>query len=128
MRARIRTATLALALASLTSCAAPRAEEQGFVLHDASRVEAPPPPSIVYETQPRLEAVPGTTVFIVDDPGYDMFTCEGFWYLAANGWWYRASAHDGPYMAVDARVVPKEIRQLPLGRWKRHGPIARESD
>ena len=126
MKARTRTILLALTLLPLTSCAAPQAAEQGLVLH-VDRVEAPPPPHIVYETLPKLEAVPGTPVFVVDDPGYDMFMCQGFWYLAANGWWYRSSAHDGPYLAIDARIVPREILKLPPSRWKHRAPLARRA-
>jgi hypothetical protein len=113
---------LSLAALPVMSCAAHRAAEVGVVLHTDQVIAAPPPPQIVYETNPHLEAVPGSPVLVVDDPGYDMFMLQGAWYLTSHGYWYRAGAHDGPYIAIAARSVPREILQLPPGSWRHRPP------
>ncbi len=82
---------------------------------------APPPPRVEFEQAPATEEVPGAGVFVVDDSDYDMFQCDGYWYMSYGGYWYRAPSYSGPFLVVDVHRVPRQILTLPHERWK-HDP------
>jgi hypothetical protein len=87
-------------------------------------IGAPPPPAIVYRSSPRLVAVPGSMVYVVDadDCDYDFFHVGASWYIYNAGYWYRAPGYRGPYVAVMERSVPPAIWNVPARRWKHpHG-------
>jgi len=81
---------------------------------------APPPPVIEFRSQPRLVVVPGSTVYVLeDDCDYDVFRYGVFWYVARDGYWYRARTYRGPFTVVSARYVPAAICNVP-GKYWRH--------
>jgi len=84
---------------------------------------APPPPAIVFQREPRVVVVPGSTVYVLeDDCDYDVFRYGVFWYVLNDGYWYRARTHRGPFMAVSARYVPSAISNVPTKYWRHpHG-------
>jgi hypothetical protein len=81
---------------------------------------APPPPRVVVEGPPQLVVVPGTTVSVVGNSGYDVFAYHSSFYCYSGGFWYRAARYNGPYAVVDVRSVPQPILVVPAERWKRH--------
>ena len=81
---------------------------------------APPPPVIEIRHDPRLVVVPGSTVYVLeDDCDYDVFRYGVFWYVARDGYWYRARTYRGPFTVVSARYVPTAICNVP-GKYWRH--------
>ena len=84
---------------------------------------APPPPAIVFQREPRVVVVPGSTVYVLeDDYDYDVFRYGVFWYVLNDGYWYRARTHRGPFVAVSARYVPNAISNVPAKYWRHpHG-------
>lgn len=84
---------------------------------------APPPPVIVFEREPRLVIVPGSTVYVLRDPcDYDVFRYGVFWYAFHDGHWYRARSYRGPFKAVGARYVPTALGNVPAKYWRHpHG-------
>src|SRR5258706_2968761 len=91
----------------------------GFSLDIRSAAQ---PPRVVFVDQPQIVLVPRTSVYVVENSDYDMFQCRDVWYVAYEGYWYRASSSDGPFVTVSARSVPREILTLPDERWKHHHP------
>ena len=80
---------------------------------------APPPPPVRFYQPPPVVLVPNTSVYVVDNPwGYDMFRYGSFFYVADNGYWYRARSYRGPFIAVDARYVPRPIYNVPSRHWR----------
>ena len=85
---------------------------------------APPPPVVVFEREPRVVVVPGSTVYVLqgDDCDYDVFRYGVFWYVFHDGYWYRARSHRGPFAAVSARYVPTALANVPPRYWRHpHG-------
>ena len=84
---------------------------------------APPPPAIVFQREPRVVVVPGSTVYVLeDDCDYDVFRYGVFWYVLNDSYWYRARTHRGPFVAVSARYVPSAISNVPAKYWRHpHG-------
>jgi len=81
---------------------------------------APPPPQIVVADAPQLVAVPSSSVLVVENKGYDVFTYGGSYYCFAGGFWYRSGSVGGPYVVLDVRSVPEPILVVPAPRWKHH--------
>jgi hypothetical protein len=87
-------------------------------------IGAPPPPVLVYRSEPRLVLVPGSMVYMVDDDAcaYDFFHVGVYWYISNNGYWYRARSYRGPFAAIAVSTVPPGIFRVPEKRWKHpHG-------
>ena len=84
---------------------------------------APPPPVVVFQREPRIVMVPGSTVYVVNDEcDYDVFRYGVYWYVFNDGYWYRARTHRGPYAVVSARYVPTAIVNVPPRYWRHpHG-------
>jgi hypothetical protein len=81
---------------------------------------APPPPVVVRE-EPRCVVVPGSTVYMVENPApYDMFRYGVFWYVYNDGYWYRARGYRGPFAAIEVRYVPRAIMTVPERHWRHH--------
>jgi len=107
----------------LVGCAPAAITSFGFAVDITN---APPPPRIVFESQPRLVAV-SSSVYVVEESDYDMFQCGGYWYLESDGYWYRAASYNGPYAVVEVRSVPRAVLETPQERWK-HPPHGRHWD
>jgi hypothetical protein len=83
-------------------------------------VGVPPPPVVVYETQPEVVLVPRTQVYYV--PGaadYDFYRYGGYWYINRGGYWYRGRSYRGPFAAIAFARVPHEIVVVP-GAYHHH--------
>lgn len=83
---------------------------------------APPPPVVVYRTEPRTVVVPGATVYVVDDDAcdYDFFRYGSSWYIYRGGYWYRARSYRGPFTWIEVGRVPHTILTVPASHWKHH--------
>ena len=80
---------------------------------------APPAPQVRYWREPSMIVVPDSRVYVVrDDPGYDMFRFNGFYYVQENGYWYRARNYRGPFQVIDVRWVPRPIFNVPSSNWR----------
>lgn len=93
---------------------------------------APPPPVVVFRHEPRWELVPDSDVYEIvdyDQPGYDEFLCDGWYYIYNDGYWYRASTWRGPFYAIYEDYVPAPIWYVPTTYWRaypRHATFERE--
>ena len=92
-------------------------------------VNAPAPPPVVFSQMPVTVVVPGTSVYVVNDPhcNYDVFRSGVYWYTYRSGYWYRCRSHRGPFTVVDVRNVPKQVLTVPPGHW-RHYPLAAKQE
>ena len=112
-------------LLALTLPVAAWANDGSSLLAGASIGDAPEMPVIAFRTTPRLVMVPGSTVYVVSgdqgDLPCDVFRYGVFWYAYQGEHWYRARTCRGPFMAVEARYVPRAIISVPAKHW-RHYP------
>ncbi|MBI1795880.1 MAG: hypothetical protein HYR74_02400 [Candidatus Eisenbacteria bacterium] len=83
---------------------------------------APPPPRVIVVDEPSLVAVPGTSVYVIENSDYDVFRYGTYFYVASGGYWYRASDYNGPYMTCDVRSIPRAVLTVPPERWKHRPP------
>jgi hypothetical protein len=120
----MRRTVLLLAMLAL-ACAAPTsAETRTYFGFQIGVSNAPPPPAVVFEREPRVVMIPSTRVYMVDDDDVDcdMFQYGRYWYACDDGYWYRARSCEGPFRVVDVRYVPRQIFYVPEKHWKhRHG-------
>jgi len=71
-------------------------------------------PNFYFARQPRTILIPDTRVYYVsgmDD--YDMFQCDGMWYIDDGGYWYSAPSYRGPFESVSYASVPNVILNVP---------------
>jgi len=74
------------------------------------------PPRVYFARPPRTILIPDTQVYYVedmDDYGYDMFQCDGFWYIDDAGYWFRAPSYRGPFVSVSYASVPSRVINVP---------------
>ena len=85
---------------------------------------APPPPTIVVHGEPECRPVPGSRVYVVEEPDadYDFFRYGPYWYVCSGEYWYRSRRYDGPFAVVDVRYVPRPVFYVPEKHWKHHRP------
>ena len=66
-------------------------------------------------------------VYVVDSDAYDadcdIFRYSGSWYAYTGGLWYRASAYQGPYVAISVERVPERIFEVPSRHWRKGHPL-----
>lgn len=65
----------------------------------------------------------GSGVYVIDDPylaDEDAFEYGGYYWVFNDGYWYRSSSWDGPFVAVSPRYVPTAIYDVPAYRWHHH--------
>ena len=99
--------TLALALAVLV--AAP-ALAQVQVHIDLPRIVFPaPPPLVVIE--------PG--VQVVEDNDDEVFFVDNWYWHQRGGRWYRNQTHNGDWIVVEERVVPRTIVKFAPGHYRK---------
>jgi len=112
---------VALAASAVLAFSSPARAESYFGFNIGIS-NAPPPPRVVYVREPRTYYVPERRVYVVqdDDYDYDLFRYGNAWFAYDNGYWYRASARRGRYVAIDVRRVPRSILELPAERWRHH--------
>lgn len=69
-----------------------------------------------FSTQPRMRRVGDTDVYYIRDASdYDVYSFQGTWYLNDQGRWYRASSWRGPWVSMQADVLPYEVSTVPEG-------------
>jgi hypothetical protein len=115
-----RMGRMALVLLILGYAAAHAAAAETYFGFSIGISSAPPPPRLVVAGAPQLVVVPGTSVQVVGNSGYDVFAYRSSFYCYSSGFWYRAASYDGPFMVVDVRSVPEPILVVPAQHWKRH--------
>ena len=68
---------------------------------------APPPPVVVFRSEPRLVMMPHTSLAYYEGPGdYDYFHYGSFFYIYNGGYWYRSPHYRGPFVAIRESYVP----------------------
>lgn len=95
----------------------------GFSLGVSS---APPPPRVVLVERPALMVVPSTSVYVIENTGYDVFQYGSFLYLSSGGYWYRSRGYGQPFQVVDVRRVPRAVLTVPGNHWKHRSAYARD--
>jgi hypothetical protein len=85
---------------------------------------APPPPAFAFHSEPRFSYLSELRISVIADEsfGYDMFRSGGSFYIYSGGYWYRSQAARGPFVAIDARRVPRRIFDVGDNqyRWRSH--------
>lgn len=66
---------------------------------------------VVYDGEPKFEAIEGTGVMRVVNSPADVFLVGGVYYLCSSGAWYQANSAAGPW--VIATMIPAEIYSIP---------------
>lgn len=85
-------------------------------------IAVPPPPHIVFETEPEVVIVPQTHVaYVPVVTQYDMYRYDKYWYVNQEGYWYRSRSYRGPFKHVQHRHLPHDFVVLPTEY--RHHPI-----
>jgi len=124
----MRNLILSALSAGLLFAAAPAAPASAAVAADIN-LHFGNTPNFYFARQPRTILIPDTRVYYVsgmDD--YDMFQCDGMWYIDDGGYWYRASSYRGPFVGVSYASVPNVILNVPSayahqpyrpGMWRR---------
>jgi len=78
----------------------------------------------MFQAEPSWAYVPSRDVYAIADDtfGYDLFRIGGEYYLYDDGYWYRATAYNGPYVAIRTRFVPSRIYDISDSeyRWRLH--------
>ena len=73
-------------------------------------------PDLGFNGEPMVVAVPGGRgVYYVRDSDNDVYRYGTTWYMNYNGDWYRSSSHDGPWVFVGYRSVPRDVYTVPVG-------------
>jgi hypothetical protein len=71
-------------------------------------------PQVYFARPPRTILIPDTQVYYVEGvDDYDMFQCDGWWYIDNGGYWFRAPSYRGPFVAVSFDYVPRMLLNVP---------------
>jgi hypothetical protein len=73
----------------------------------------PAPPAVVFESEPPVVLVPGTQVYYLANPDYDLYRYGGYYYVNRDGYWYRSRGYRGPFAHVEYDRVPRQIVVVP---------------
>ena len=78
-----------------------------------------PAPTIRFHAEPALVVVsPG--VMVVPDYDREVFFANGFYWYNDGGIWFRTRHHNGGWVRVHGRFVPRAIIRSPRGRFLRY--------
>lgn len=91
------------------------------------------PPAVVVAEPSAVVLVPGVEVYFIPDVDVDLFFHAGFWWSPRGDRWYRSRAHNGPWVMVERRIVPRQVvrvprdyrvryaraKHIPYGQWKK---------
>lgn len=75
--------------------------------------------SLVFNSEPRVIAIPGSRVYYVQNQNYDLYRFGSYWYYVDDGYWYRASSWRGPFAQVRVSAVPRQVYRVPM-MYRRH--------
>jgi len=70
-------------------------------------------PRVYYERAPRGYLIPSSDVYYYGDSGYDMYRCDGLWYVNDGGYWYESRSWRGPFIGIRFESVPSRIFRVP---------------
>ena len=111
---------LTAAVAMLCQSAPAKAETWfGFQVGMTGR-NPPPPPQVVFRSEPRYVVVEDVRVIEDERLGDDMFVSDNFYWRLHDGYWYRARTWRGPWVGIDVRRVPERVLVVPARHWKHH--------
>ena len=76
-------------------------------------------PTIYFDTQPDVVVIPNTRVYYYQAPEYDVYRYGRTWYVNRDGYWYRASSYQGPFVRVSSGSLPRSVVVVPneYRRW-----------
>ena len=81
-------------------------------------------PDVYFARAPRVVLIPDTEVYYVDDydgyDDYDMYRCDGWWYINDGGYWYRSQNYRGPWIGISISTLPRRVLNVPIAY--RHQP------
>jgi hypothetical protein len=77
-------------------------------------------PAVYFQREPRVILIPDTEVYYVNDLDYDMYRCDGWWYIDDGGYWYRARSYRGPWVSLSISSLPRRVLNVPIAY--RHQP------
>jgi len=119
MRRLLGMVTMLAALSALGSCAGTYSDTGTVDVGVAVDIRnAPPPPPIRWDRRPMLREIHSSSVYLVDDPAYDVFMYGGAYYTYWNGYWYRADDDRSGFVVIDSRSVPGPVLHVPARNWK----------
>jgi hypothetical protein len=85
---------------------------------------APPPPAFEFNSDPHFNYLTDRRVSVISDDNfnYDMLSSGRYYYLYNGGYWYRSQSPRGPFVAIEARRVPRQIFDVndQEYRWRNH--------
>jgi hypothetical protein len=85
-------------------------------------VIAPAPP-VVFRAPPRFIYSPALGFYVAVETPHDVVFLDGRYYLWRNGFWYRASYYNGPWIVLRAGRVPPPLHRFGHEEIRRHRDI-----
>jgi hypothetical protein len=70
-------------------------------------------PAITFAAPPEVVVIPGTYVYMVPELDVDVLFYQGYWWRPYEGQWYRSRDYKGGYRHIEARSIPRGLRELP---------------
>jgi hypothetical protein len=78
-----------------------------------------PPPGIAFPVPPPLVVIqPG--IQVVEDYSDEVFFTGGYYWHRRNGHWFRTRAHNGPWVVVEERIVPRPLVAFHPGSYRHY--------
>jgi hypothetical protein len=116
MRSLILSAIAGTALLGTTAIAPAKAAVSADInIHVGRRA-----PAVYFQREPRVMLIPDTEVYYVNDLDYDMYRCDGWWYIDDGGYWYRSHSYRGPWINLSISSLPRRVLNVPIAY--RHQP------
>jgi len=83
-------------------------------------INVPPPPAVVFPSEPQVVVVPSTRVYYAPAvTDFDMYRYGPYWYINRDGYWYRSRAYGGPFTPIAYRYVPHQVVVVPA-KYRHH--------
>lgn len=76
-----------------------------------------PVPTITFPAPPPLVVVQ-PCVQVVEDNDDEIFFVDSWYWVRRDGRWFRTKRHDGGWVAVEERAVPRTIAVVPAGQYR----------
>lgn len=75
---------------------------------------------------PEMVRVPGTRVYYSETDTYDVYRYGSSYYVYDNGYWYRSSRLNRPFVFVQRQSVPRSVIYVPQ-KYRRHWTVVERS-
>jgi len=75
--------------------------------------------TLAFQSAPRVVLVPQTKVYYVQDRDVDLYRYGSYWYFVEDGYWYRSSSWQGPFVHLRSGSVPRTVVTVPV-KYRRH--------